>query len=129
MKWIIVLSLLFFFISSPVFANEKQGSSKPMSAEQIQKLDSIEKAKEALDKLQQLTDSITRQKYYDCLMAFGDQIFCQCIADNLPVSVSFELYVRIVKTSKDELGYSELDQENKSIVDVTLNVREKCVGK
>ncbi len=98
-----------------------------MSAEQIQKLDSLNHAMESLDKLKNLTDSMTRRKKSDCLKAFGNQDFCQCLSDNLPVSVSFQLYVTIVTTPKDKLGYSELDQENKGVVDVAINAREKCV--
>ena len=57
----------------------------------------------------------------------GDKKFCQCLRNNLPIPVSFNLYVRIVTTPKEELGYSELQKEDKAIVDTTLKVREMCI--
>ncbi|HHH50366.1 MAG TPA: hypothetical protein ENK52_05245 [Saprospiraceae bacterium] len=103
-------------------------STRQPTVDEIQKLDQIEKAKEALYKLKQFSDSITIKKYSDCIKAFGNQKFCQCLRNNLPVPVSFMLYTKIVTTPKDELGYAELDAENKKVVDVTLTVRENCVN-
>jgi hypothetical protein len=129
MQRIIILFFLCLFFNDSVFASENKSSPGQMSAEQIQKIDQLDHLKESLDKLKTLSNSITRQKKSDCLIAFGDQNFCQCLGDNLPVTVSFEVYVNIVTTPKDKLGYSELDQENKDVVDATINAREKCVKK
>lgn len=129
MQRIIIFSIVCLFFNASVFASENKNSPGQMSAEQIQKLDQLDHLKESLDKLETLANSITRQKKSDCLKAFGNQEFCQCLSDNLPVPVSFELYVTIVTTPKDKLGYSELDQENKDVVDATINAREKCVKK
>jgi hypothetical protein len=129
MQRLIIVFIVCLIFNVSAFASENQNPAEKMSAEQIQKLDSLNHAMESLDKLGKLADSMTRQKKSDCLKAFGNQDFCQCLSDNLPVPVSFELYVTIVTTPKDKLGYSELDQENKDIVDVTINAREKCVKK
>lgn len=129
MQRLIIVFIVCLIFNISAFASENQNSAEQMSAEQIQKIDSLNHAMESLDKLEKLTDSMTRQKESDCLKAFGSQNFCKCLSENLPVPVSFELYVTIVTTPKDKLGYSELDQENKDVVDVTINAREKCVKK
>ena len=122
------MAIVFVVIACTSFAVETTQKKGQPTVEEIQKLDQIEKAKEALDKFQQFADSIIREKHSDCIKAYGNQLFCQCLRDNLPVPVSLMLYTKIVTTPKDELGYAELDAENKKIVDVTLTVRENCVN-
>ncbi|MDA3897158.1 MAG: hypothetical protein PF482_13540 [Desulfobacteraceae bacterium] len=125
---IIFLILICISLVSEGYAEQIQSIPKQMSVEKIQKLDQIEKAKESLKKLKQLSNSMTTRKYSDCFKAYGDEIFCQCLSQNLPIPVSFNLYIKIVTTPKDELGYSELNKEDKQMVDVTLQTRETCVG-
>lgn len=120
--------IVFVVLPCTSFAAETTQTKSQPTVEEIQKLDQIEKAKEALDKLEQFANSITRKKHSDCIKAYGNQKFCQCLRDNLPVPVSLMLYTKIVTTPMHELGYEDLDAENKEIVDVTLSVRETCVN-
>lgn len=129
MKIFIPLLVFCFFITNVALSAENKSQTAKMTVEQTQILNSAERFKEASNKLRRFADDATRKKQSDCLKAFGNKEFCQCLADNTPVAVSFEFFVRIVTTPKDELGYSELVQENKDIVDVTLSAREKCVNK
>src|SRR5665647_559144 len=126
---IAILLFLFVVIPGHVSSGEEQKQTRQMSVEDIHKLDSIEKAKESLNALALLADNISKKKYSDCAKVVGKNSICQCLGDNLPVPVSFNLYVRIVTTPKEELGYPKMNQEDKAIVDVTLQAREMCVGK
>ena len=104
--------------------------SKPQTEiERLRQQQAIEEALESLNRLEVLTDSISKTKHLKCMMAVGSQPFCDCLRDQLPVGASFENYISITTQSKDELGYAKLDQEWKGVVDTTLKVRESCVAK
>lgn len=121
---VIIFTLVF---STSSFAEKTHQIKDTLTVEEIQKLDQIQKAYEALDKLKMLSEKITRRKYSDCIKTYGDKMFCQCLSDNLPVPVSLMYYTEIVTTPKNELGYEYLDSENKEILDTTLRVRNVCV--
>jgi hypothetical protein len=55
--------------------------------------------------------------------------FCTCIGNNLPREISFEQYVHTLLSSKGSLGYAGMTQEQKGVIDATLDVREKCIEK
>jgi hypothetical protein len=124
---------LFFFLCllacGNAFADNTEQPSGKLTAEQIQEIDDLNNLRDKIDELKNLSKSITRQKYSDCLMAFGDNQFCNCLAENLPVTVDFKLYIYLLTTPKHEIDYDNLDQKDKDVVDTTLSVREKCVGK
>ena len=71
---------------------------------------------------------MSRQKYSDCMKAFGNQKFCQCLRDKSPVGIDFAGYVKVVTTTKEELGYSKMDNETKQLIDNALKAREVCVS-
>ena len=71
---------------------------------------------------------ITRQKYSDCMKAFGNQKFCQCLRDKSPVGIDFASYIKVVTTTKEELGYAKSDKETKQLIDNALKAREACVS-
>lgn len=122
-----LLSLLSF--SQYSIAEEKKNPpAKTMPVETMQQIDNLDKALETIKKLELLTDSISRQKYSDCLKAFGNQNFCQCLRDKSPVGIDFAGYIKVVTTTKEELGYSKTDKETKQLIDNTLKARESCVS-
>lgn len=122
-----LLSLLSF--SQYSIAEEKKNPpAKTMPVETMQQIDNLDKALESIKKLELLTDSISRQKYSDCLKAFGNQNFCQCLRDKSPVGIDFAGYIKVVTTTKEELGYSKTDKETKQLIDNTLKARESCVS-
>ena len=118
--------LAILLILSPIttFAQEKQ---LPIEAvDQFQKLEHISNS---LDQLQKMAESIVREKYYKCMKSFGDDGFCQCLSEKLPIITTFENYISIVTSDKEELGYMNLKDDDKEIVDLTYKTRETCVNK
>jgi hypothetical protein len=108
-----------------LFAQEK----KPLTAEEIDRLQSLQDLMHSLDALQVAADRLTQAKYHDCLKAFGHTVFCECLRDTAPVAIGFQTYVRIITTNKQELNYNQLNEEDKKIVDATHKARETCVGR
>lgn len=69
------------------------------------------------------------ERYIKCLKSFGHTGFCGCIQDELPGYQSFDSYFFIITTDKNELNYSELEGDDKSLIDSTHKARDVCVGK
>jgi len=113
----------------PSVAQEKSGTpAKTMPVETMHQIDSLDKALDAAKELELLVDRMSRQKYSDCMKAFGNPKFCQCLRDKSPVGIDFAGYVKVVTTTKEELGYSKTDKETKQLIDNALKAREVCVG-
>lgn len=124
MKNIIVALLFISIFCSLAFAQQKQ-----IQVDKIDEIQKLDKLMGDLDKLKVQAEQISKEKYYKCLKAFGDDLFCQCLRDNLPVGATFEDYIAIVTSTKEEFGYQILNDNDKKIVDITYNVREMCVNK
>lgn len=123
----LVLAMLFLF-SQFAGAQEKVPPAKTIPVETMHQLDRLEKARDAAIELELFIERVSRQQFSDCMKAFGNQKFCQCLSEKSPVGVNFAWYVKVVTTTKDELGYSNADKETKGLIDNTLNAREVCVG-
>lgn len=120
---VIVFMIAMFLLPLISFAQEKQ-----MLVDKVDQLQKLDDAKNKLDQLKNLIDSSAREKYYKCVKAFGDNKFCKCLSDNLPVVDTFEDYIVIVTSSKDELNYNNRTKEDKEIIDLTYKAREMCVN-
>ena len=83
----------------------------------------------AVEAIQTLTKRQTTQRYYGCLKAFGHKEFCTCLRDKSPWILSFNDYIKIVTSTKEELNYEQLKEDDKKLVELTLKVREQCVAK
>ncbi len=105
------------------FAQEKQ-----MPIDKVDQIQNMDDLINKLDNLKNMTESIAKEKYYKCVKAFGNNKFCKCLSDNLPVITTFEDYIVIVTSRKDELNYSNRNKEEKEIIDLTYKAREKCVN-
>jgi hypothetical protein len=104
-------------------------AKKQLPAEEIGKIQQLEKVLDDLKKLEALTEEMSKEKYYKCLKAFGSDLFCGCIRDNLPVIVTFEDYIAIITSSKEELNYNKLGDNEKKTIDLTHKTREICINK
>ena len=94
----------------------------------MHQIDSLDKAIDATKELELLIERVSRQKFSDCMKAFGNQKFCQCLREKSPIGVNFAGYVKVATATKDELGYSKADLETKGLIDNTLKAREACVS-
>ena len=128
MRWQ-ALPLIGFLVVTPAdgYSQSPAPSKKPLTVEQLQRLKALDEIKDALEELGAMGDSMGRKKETACLLAFGDEGFCGCLRENLPVITSFELYVQIVTSSKENLGYAKLSADEKVMVDNTIKARESCV--
>jgi hypothetical protein len=124
-----LIIITFLTFSVPISnAEEQKNASPPSELETMQKIGQFETAMEKADELKRLVDSMSRQKYSECLMAFGNTKFCSCLRDNSPVGINFSGYIQVVTTSKETLGYSKARKEDQKLIDATLKAREICVA-
>jgi len=130
--WSLVLLPVLVGVSS--FA-QVSTNRPPPSLDAIQQVKELEKkidqgndALQALAKLEATIDREARDKYLACMQAFGSEPFCVCLRDETPAVITFAGYVHIVTSTKEELGYDKLDEEDKGVVDKVLAVREHCVA-
>ena len=123
--------LLFFALLvsllAPAMHQSLAAEKKPLPRDTIDELESERRLLQSLDDLEKAADRLAREKYIHCLKAFGSHKFCECLSNKLPVIVSFGRYVQIITATRDELGYSKLDQESKRMVDTAVGARESCV--
>lgn len=102
-------------------------AQQDMPLEQRQKLADIEKAITSIDKLKVIIDEMSQARKQECLKAFGHTKFCGCIAENVPVALTFQQYISVVTHSKAENNYSSLSKDEKKIYDLTGTARDQCV--
>lgn len=111
----------------PPASNQKK-DSKPLTKDQIESLNALREAKGSIEKLLHETNLMTERKRNNCVIAFGDTKFCDCLSQKLPVVVSFQEYSIIITSSKKEINYEGTSKENRKVIDKVYNVREICVA-
>lgn len=94
----------------------------------MEKIRLLEQQIQELKALKQ-QQAVTGVKMDHCMKAVAREKFCTCVSDNLPREVSFEQYVHTLVTAREKLGYETMTPEQKKVVDVTLDTREKCIEK
>lgn len=109
-------------------AASSQERKKPLTKEQLEKLNAYEEALSSLDALKTKVEDLSRQRKADCLMAIGHDGFCDCINSKLPFVVAFGAYVKVMTTPKADLGYDQASADDRKVLDGTLSARETCVA-
>ena len=71
---------------------------------------------------------MVRKKQSECLSAFPNQKFCECIATNTSVGITFATYIAIVTQTKDALKYSTRSNGDKELIAINRAAREKCAA-
>lgn len=123
------LLTVIILLSGFAFAENNTVEQKtPPSIEELNKDEARENVSNRLQELSSILLQSAKKKYNDCLKAFGDHRFCECLQNKTPSGINLSEYVAIVIHSKEELGYSKADEETKGIIDNTLKARETCVG-
>jgi hypothetical protein len=94
-------------------------------------LEKIKRLEQQIQELKLLKEqqNISVVKVEQCMKAVARDKFCTCVGNSLPRDISFEQYVHTLVTSKEALGYAGMTQEQKSVIDATMDVREKCIEK
>jgi len=96
--------------------------------EQIENERRLLEMKNAMDALERLGEEASSKRKLDCLMAIGDEAFCQCVDENLGYMVAFPLYVAVMAEAITPSDYAELDSQAQGIVDAARRSRKACVG-
>lgn len=102
-------------------------AAQAQSLDQLNQLEKMEEAIDTIDQFQVKLDAMLRERRTDCSQAFGNETFCECLLDKLPVAWSFADYVAITTRSKEENGYAQLNAEYKDAYDKVAPVRDQCV--
>ena len=106
------------FASTPALAQDALMEKIKRLEQQIQELKALKEQQ-----------NINVAKADQCMKVVARDKFCTCVGNNLPRDINFEQYVHTLVTSKDTLGYAGMTQEQKAVIDATLDVREKCIKK
>ncbi len=112
-------------LSSLCFAETQ--NEKPLTREQVEKLESYDKALDVVRDARRQIEKTSKEFFSDCLKAIGHTKFCNCIKEKRPAVFSFNEYISITISSKDELKYSQQPKDIKQAIDETLKARDQCV--
>jgi hypothetical protein len=107
----------------------KPAPSKPPQSEleRLEQLETFEKLKETIRKVEVSLDAMTRERKFKCLKAFGSESFCECLNQKLAVGLDFDAYIAVVTRTKTELKYDTFSKEDKALVDSAIRTRSACV--
>ncbi len=124
--------VLLALVSLPAFAigglSDQPPPQKLPTREQLERQDTLDGLRSALDEASQALETMTRQRGSACLKAFGHDAFCRCLNEHLAVGVSFGMYITAVTSTNEELAYTRLSQGNRKLVDNARQIREACVS-
>jgi len=115
---ILLVLLCASFASTPAMAQD----------DLLEKINRLEQQIQELKVLKE-QQNVSVVKSEQCMKAVGREKFCTCVGRSLPRDISFEQYVHTLVTSKEALGYAGMTQEQKVVIDATLEVRETCIEK
>ena len=114
---------------SECFDLKENKKKKTLHKEQIDKTENFADLQEGLQALQLMAKSFARKRKNNCLKAFGNEQFCNCLNGKLPMAIDFIEYIQLITSTKDKMGYKSLSTKDKEIVDKVLKVRDQCVEK
>ena len=124
----LILTILLIFFSSSLAEENSGTTQKALTLEEIGQKEARENVGNNLQKLANHLLQSAEIKYNNCLKAFGDEEFCQCIKNKTPPGITFAEYIAIVIKTKEDLGYSQSDNATKEMIDNTIKARETCIS-
>ena len=124
-NWLFAALALAFPMSAA--AQELPAAPPPMPLEDREREDTFKKVLSDLEKLQVLADELVATKKNQCMKAFGNMQFCDCIVDKIPMSIDIVQYVSIVSGTKVDFKYNSMSAEDKKVFDKTRQARDACV--
>ena len=87
-------------------------------------------AQDPVEKLEKkLFEETVERKKMDCMRAFGHNGFCECLCAELPWTLFFSQYIKIVISPKEELYYDTMTEDDKKLYYIVYSARNKCVEK
>jgi hypothetical protein len=115
-----------WFLSFALLA-ANSAAQEPLPLEQLQQLDKMQQALDAIDQYSAGFSASMRRRQADCDKAIGYSPFCDCIMKDLPVAWSFADYVAITTRTREENGYQKMDAELRGAYDKVAPIRDKCI--
>lgn len=70
-----------------------------------------------------------QEKERQCIAAVGTEKFCKCLAEALPLDISFERYVHDIITTPEESPKDSRTPDRQAASDPVHAARDKCVQK
>jgi hypothetical protein len=130
MKQLATAILACLIVVFPMISNaEDVQKERPPTKRELEATQGNERTKKALSDLQSAFEQRANEFKYDCLQTTGNNSFCECLYQNIPVAFSFADYVTIMISTREEIGFDQLNKEMKSAVDNAIAARDKCVQK
>lgn len=108
---------------------KEKAKKKALNKEQIDMMEINADFFESMKAFRLKVGSLARKRKNNCLKAFGNEQFCNCLNDNLPMAINFVGYIQLITSTKDEIGYKSLLTEDKEFVDKVIRARDQCVDK
>src|SRR5437879_794742 len=100
-RHLVILAALGMLLSThPAAQSDKPSPPEPPTLDKLDRVHDLEAAQSDLEKAVTLVNEIALEKWTQCVRAFGDPKFCDCLRDNLPVKVSFLSYIQTVTSTK-----------------------------
>lgn len=124
---LMILSLVSAQAAEPAKSSQGKSAKKALSKEALEKIESAEDGMAAVDDMKNSLEKFGRKRQLTCLKALGSVKFCTCLNNTLPIAVNFPAYVKILTSTKEEIGYETGSDSEKKVVDLTLAARETCV--
>ncbi len=109
-------------------AAEASGAQKPRPTARAQEVGHPPPAaKVPAPKAASDLDAIEIEFRYRCLRSFANEDFCRCLNARRPRAVDFDAYVLFTSRSRVELGYDQLGDVDRELIESTLDARDACV--
>ncbi len=109
----------------PGYAVAQSETPPPMPLEQQEQREQMNKLSNLLGHLATDVGEIAAAKKDQCMKAFGNTEFCDCIAEKSPVGVDFFGYVQIAAGTKEDFKYEQLSPDDKELFDNTRRSRDE----
>ncbi len=119
----IIILVTFICVTSSIFAADIEKEEKIREGQKIIR-DLEELERKSIPFLKDLVEDTT----FSCIASFGHRPFCACLAENLPISMSFNEYVYLTSTPKSELLKLDIPEDKRWRIDKVRTIRDKCVS-
>ena len=109
------------------YAWAQNQTTEPLPLEQQEQLQQRENFSNLVGRLATDLYQASVAKKTQCMKAFGNIEFCDCIANKSPTGIDFIGYVSIVAGTKEDFKYDQLSPDDKKLFDATRAARDACV--
>ena len=124
------MKLLLFallFLAYPVYAQDTE-TPPAMPLDKQEQNELFVKTITALENYKASIEQQIQSEVNQCMKAFGNPEFCNCIANNAPGNVTFTQYVQFFSYGPEDFDYKTLSPVAKKTFEGIRAARDKCVN-